>query len=111
MTRQRRLHGDLGRLEVADFTDHDDVGILTQERSQRVREVQTDLRLDLNLIDSVKLIFDGILDRQDLAFRRIQLQQAGIERRRFAAAGRPGDEQDAVGSMKNVLEPAIEPVP
>jgi hypothetical protein len=34
---QRRLHGDLRRLEIAYLADHDDVGILAQDRAQRAR--------------------------------------------------------------------------
>ena len=40
---QRGLDGDLGGLLVADFADHDDVGVLPQEGAQRVGERQADV--------------------------------------------------------------------
>ena len=43
VARQRRLDGDLRRLEVADFADQDDVRVLAQERAQRRGEVQADV--------------------------------------------------------------------
>ena len=39
---ERRLDGDLRRLEVADFADEDDVGVLAQEAAQRGGEVEAD---------------------------------------------------------------------
>ena len=49
---QRRLACDLGRLEIADLTDQDDVGILPDERPKRIGKAKTDLRFDLDLIDA-----------------------------------------------------------
>ena len=46
MTRERGLHRNFGRFKIPDFTDHDDVRILTQKRSQRRREVQADIVVD-----------------------------------------------------------------
>ena len=43
VARERGLDRDLGRLEVADLADEDDVRVLPQERAQRGREVQADL--------------------------------------------------------------------
>ena len=41
----RRLDRDVGGLQVADLTDHDDVGVLAEEGAQRVGEVQSGLSL------------------------------------------------------------------
>ena len=49
MAGERCLHRDLRGLEVADLADHDDVGILAQDRAQRAREVELDPRIDLRL--------------------------------------------------------------
>ena len=43
----RGLDGDLRRLEVADFADHDDVRVLAQEGAQRAGEGQAHLRVDV----------------------------------------------------------------
>ena len=52
MAGQRRLHGDLGGFEVADFADHDDVRVLAQDGAQQMGEIEADLRLDLDLVDA-----------------------------------------------------------
>ena len=36
---QRGLDGDLGGLDVSDLTDHDDVGILAEDRAEQAGEV------------------------------------------------------------------------
>ena len=69
---QRRLHGNLRGLEIADFPDHDDVRILPHDRTQCIGERQVDLRPDLDLVDAGHLIFDRILDRQDLHIGTIE---------------------------------------
>ena len=59
VARLRGLDRDLGRLEVADFADHDHVRILAQEGAQRRRERQADLRVDVDLVDARQLISAG----------------------------------------------------
>ena len=67
MPGQRRLHGDLRGLQVADFADHDHVRILAQDRAQQAGEGQADLRLDLDLVDAAQLVLDRVLDGDHLA--------------------------------------------
>ncbi|OIQ77617.1 hypothetical protein GALL_406830 [mine drainage metagenome] len=98
------LHGDLGGLQVADFSDHDDVRILPHDRSQGVGEGQPDLGLDLDLIDPFHLVFDWIFNRQNLEVGLVQRLQRGVERRRLAAARRPGHEKNAVRLLQGLLE-------
>lgn len=45
MARHRGADGDFGGFNIADFSHHDDVGILTQDGSQPVCKCQIDLRL------------------------------------------------------------------
>ena len=87
---------DLRGLAVADLADHDDVGVVAQERAQARREGQVDLRVDLRLRDALELVLDRILDGEDVEVGRVDLGEAGVERRRLARAGRAGDQQDAV---------------
>ncbi len=105
MPGQRRLHRDLRGLQVADLADHDDVRVLPQDRAQQGGEVQPDLRLDLDLVDARELVLDRVLDRDDLARDRVERQQPGIQRRGLAAAGRPGDQHDAVRQVERRVEP------
>ena len=100
---ERRVDRDLGGLAVADLADHDDVGIVAQERAQPGRERQVDLRVDRGLRDAVELVLDRILDGEDVEVGRVDLGQAGVERRRLAGAGRAGDEDDAVRPVDELV--------
>ena len=101
---ERGLHGDLRGLEVADLADHDHVRVLAHDRAQRVREREVDLRLHLDLVDPGHLVLDRILDREDLHVRLVELVERRVERRRLARAGRPRDEEDAVGLLQRLEE-------
>ena len=94
---ERRLHGDLGRFGVTNLTDHDDVGVLAHDRAQPVGEGQADLRFDVNLIDAAELIFHRIFDGNDFFPRIVDFLQCAVKRRRLAAAGRPGNQDHAMG--------------
>ena len=69
VTGKRGADGDVRGLAIANFTDHDDVGILTDDVPHSGGERQADLRIDVDLIDPVHLIFDRIFDRDDLLVR------------------------------------------
>ena len=85
---QRGVDRNLRGLVVADLADHDLVGIVPQDRPQPARERQPLLLVDRNLRDAAELVFDRILDRDDLVFDRLDLRQRRVQRRRLAAAGR-----------------------
>ena len=65
---QRGLDGDLRGFGVADFADHDLVGIVAQNRTQAARERQALLLVDRNLRDAANLVLDRIFDGDDLVF-------------------------------------------
>src|SRR5215471_3972000 len=94
--RQRRVDRDLRRLVVADLADHDLVGVVPQDRPQPARERQPLLLVDRDLRDPPELVFDRVLDRDDLVLDRLDLRERGIQRRRLARPGGPGDEHHAV---------------
>src|SRR5712691_4268765 len=104
MAGERCLYGDLRGLEVADLANHDDVGILPQDGAQQAGEAEADLRLDLDLVDPGKMVFDRVLDRYDLACDRVELQKARVERCRLTAAGRTGDQDHAVWQIERMLD-------
>ena len=54
------LNRDLRRLRIADFSDHDFVRVMAQNRAQAAREGQPLLLVHRNLGDALDLIFDGI---------------------------------------------------
>src|SRR5690606_26123404 len=101
---QRGLDGDARGLEVAHFADHDDVRILAHDAAQRVGEVQPDLRPGLDLVDALDLVFDRVLDGDDLDVRRVEPAQRGVQRGGLAGAGRAGHQQDAVRLLQHLLE-------
>ena len=63
------LTRDFGGFEVADLADHDDVGVLPQERAQGHREVQADLVVHLHLVDAVQVVLDRIFGGADVGAR------------------------------------------
>ena len=68
MSGERGLNCDLRGFQVANFADHDDIGVVPQDGAQQTREIQPDLRLYLDLRDPGKLILNRIFDRDDVAF-------------------------------------------
>src|SRR5207237_10582903 len=102
---RRRLHRELHGFESADFADHDDVGVLPQDRAQQAGEIEPDLRLYLDLVDAGQLVLDRVFDGYDIARHRVQLQEASVERRRFAAARRPGYQHHAIRQIERAFYP------
>ena len=70
---QRRLHGNLGRLQVADFAHQDFIRILTQDRPQALGERVADRLIDRHLHDAVDVVLDRILGGDYLVFDDVQL--------------------------------------
>ena len=66
---ERRLDGDLGRLQVADLADQDHVGVLPQDRPQARGEGQADVGVDRHLDDAVDVVLDRVLGGDDLVGR------------------------------------------
>ena len=100
MAGEAGVGGDGRGLEVANFSDHDDVRRLAQDGTERGGEGHPDLGVDLHLIDPVHLILDRFLDRDDLAVGFVHVIEAGVERARLARTGRAGSEQDAIGQTQ-----------
>ena len=92
----RGADADLGGLLVADLADHDDVGVLAEQRLQPLGEADVDPVVDLHLVDAREPVLDRVLDRHDVPRRDVHPAQAAIERRRLARPDGPGDEDGAV---------------
>ena len=80
VTRQRGADGNLGGLEVTDFPDHDDVGVLSQCTPESARESEADFRAGLDLIGAGHFILDRIFYRDDAQLGRVDGLKEGIER-------------------------------
>src|SRR5882724_4716973 len=104
MAGQCRVDGDLCGFAVADFTDHNDIRILADERAHRRGEGQPDRRLDLRLVDARNLVFDGILDGKDLSRRLVQDRQHGRERRGLSASGRARDQDQPMRQRQQTAQ-------
>ena len=102
---QRCLDGDLRGLEITNFADHDDIGILAQNRPQRARERQFDPRAHLRLRDAVERVLDRVLDRHHVGRVARQPRQRRVQRRRLARSRGPGDEHDAVRLADQAVDP------
>ena len=63
---QRCLDGYFSGLQISDLTNHNHVGILSHNRSEPVGKTEIDLRVDLNLANSLYLVFDGVFHGDDI---------------------------------------------
>jgi hypothetical protein len=101
VTGERGADGDLGGVFVADFADHNDVGILAQDVAEGVGEGEPDLGAHLHLVHAGDFVFDRVLDGDDAQIGGVDLPEKGVERGRLAGAGGAGDEDDAVRVVEN----------
>src|SRR5262245_36775973 len=93
---ERGVDGDLRGLLVADFADHDLVGVVTQDAAQAPGERQPLLLVDLNLGDAAQLVLDRVLDRDDLILVVTDFVQRGVQGRRLPRARGPRDQHHPV---------------
>ena len=80
---------------------------MAEDGAQAAREGESLLLVDRNLGDAANLIFDRILDGDDLVFVGLDLVERGVERGGFAGAGGAGHQHHAVG-LANVAAEALE---
>ena len=78
MASQGSLYRYACSFKVANFADHDDIRVLTQDRTQRGGKIETNLRLNLNLIDPGELIFDRIFYGEQFQLGSIKIVQCRI---------------------------------
>src|SRR2546422_6787609 len=79
VARERRLDGDLRRLEVADLADEDHVRVLPNDVPEPRGEREADLRLHVDLVDALELVLDRVLDGDDLPVGRVDLVEDPVE--------------------------------
>ena len=104
MAGQRGLDCGPGGFVVADFADHDHVGILAKQRAEGLRERQPHLLLHLELVDQRQMVLNRVFDGADVVLHRGDFIQRRVESGRFSAAGRSGHQDDAVGRLDAGLE-------
>jgi hypothetical protein len=101
------LNGDLRGFLVADFADHDFVGVVAKDGTQAASKGEALFLVDRNLGDALELVFDGIFDGDDFVFVAFDFVDGGVESGGFAGAGGAGDEDHAV-RLLNVLAEAFD---
>jgi len=97
------VDGDLGGFQIADFTDHDDVGGLAQHGAQGGGEGHADVGVDGNLVDAGELVFDRVFNGDDLAVGLVDVVETGVKSGGLAGTGRAGDEEDSVGQSEDAF--------
>ncbi len=100
----RRLDRNLGRLQVADFADHDDVRILSQERAQRCGEGHAALVVLLHLVDAGQADFHRVFGGGNVARLVVEDAQRGIQRNGLARTGGAGHQHHAVRLVDRIQE-------
>src|SRR5579859_1978388 len=93
---QSGLNGDLRGFLIADFADHDFVGVVAQDGAQASREGEAFFLVHGNLGDAAKLIFDRIFDGDDFVFVGFDFIDGGVKGGGFTGTGWTGDEDHAV---------------
>ena len=96
VARLRGLDCDLRRFQVANFADHDDVGILTEKGAQGSREGEAHFGIHIDLVDPRQVDFRRILRRRDVAILGVEDIEARIQGYGFAAAGWAGHQNHAL---------------
>ena len=80
MTGERGADGDFGRILIADFADHNDIGVLAQDVAQGIGEREPDLGADLHLVHAGDFVFDRVLDGDDAEIGGIDFPEKRVER-------------------------------
>src|SRR6185295_4080612 len=93
---ERSLDGDLRGLLVADLAHHDHVRVLAEEGAQPGGEGEPDLRADRHLADALELVFDRVLDGEDVEVGRVDAGERAVQRGGLPGAGGAGDQDDPV---------------
>ena len=75
---ERGVDGDLRGLLVADFADHDLVGIVAQDGAETAGEGESFFVVDRDLGDAFELVLDRILDGDDLVFVVLDFAESGV---------------------------------
>jgi hypothetical protein len=96
VAREGGADGDFGGFEVADFADHDDVGILAEDMAEAHGEGEADIGADGDLVDAFEFVFDGFFDGDDSFLDGVDGAEEGVEGGGFAGACGACDEEDAV---------------
>src|SRR5258708_24792533 len=103
---ERGLDGDLRGFLVANFANHDLVGVVAQNVAQAAREGQSLFLINGNLRDAAKHVLDRIFDGDDFVFVGLDFVHGGVQGGCLAGAGWSGNQHHAVGLANIAAEAA-----
>ena len=95
---------DICGLAVTYLTDHYDVRVLTEDRSQRSREGHTCLGVDLALVYTVDLFLDRVLNCYNVYVRLGKLAEGSVQCSRFTGTCRACNQHNSVRAADYLLE-------
>ena len=107
MTGNCRTHCDLRGLAVTDFSDADDVRILTQNSTEAARKGESYLLIDLNLRRARNVVLHRVLQSHQIRAFIQHLANQGEHRRCFTGAGRSHYHDDAACVRKEAVHLSI----
>ena len=100
-----RSEGQLRRLGVADLAEHDDLGVVAQERAGVGREGVPHALVHFVLGELRADVLDRVLGGHDLEFRPVDRLHDGEQARALAGARRAGHEDRARRRPDQLLQP------
>src|SRR3989344_2992554 len=103
MPGQARGNDELRGFFVADFAQHDNVGVLAQYASKPRGKSKTYLRIYLRLIYAVDVILNRIFKGNNINPFAVKHGKYGIERRGFSRSRGTGYESHAMGLFNPLL--------
>ena len=94
------MNGDVGSLPISNLTNQDYVWILANHGAQCPGERKIDLGVHLHLTDAVQLIFDWILNGENVLVRRVNVAKSCIQGGGLTASRRSSHQDDSMRKMK-----------
>ena len=98
------LNGHARGFFVTNLTNHQNVGVLSQQISQERGECQPELLVDLELVDERQRKLDRVFDGADVRFDGTDRIERRVERGAFSAIRRTGHQHETVRSANLRLE-------
>src|SRR5262245_7961201 len=87
MTGERGANSNFRGVHITNFSHHDRIGILPQNRTKATGERKTDFRMNLNLINAVQTNFNWIFNGYDFLMHRVDSRETSVKSGGFSMAG------------------------